>query len=64
MGDIAAYGVRAIIGMEFGAPLLEMGDHVTDLKVLQIEDPQLTGGDGALPEADAGAIEGGVELLL
>ena len=50
--------------MEFGAPLLEMGDHVTDLKVLQIEDPQFAGGDGALPEADAGAIEGGVKLLL
>ena len=54
----------AIVGMELGAPLIEMRGHVTGLKVLQIEDPQLAGGNGALPETDAGAIEGGIELLL
>ncbi len=64
MGKVATHGMSAIVGMELGAPELKTGSHIASLEVLQIEDPQLAGGNGALPETDAGAIEGGIELLL
>ncbi|WP_252353475.1 hypothetical protein [Aeromonas jandaei] len=64
MIEIATHGVGAIVGVELGAPLVEVGSHVANLKVLQVEHPQFASRNNPLPEADAGTIEGGIELLL